>query len=329
MSLVYFSIMPVWIYLSLKAKSFFFFNAANPTIKNGGMAMESKKEIYDLIPAEYIPETVMFESDTPVDIVLSIAANHQINFPFIVKPDIGMKGFAVQIVKDELELAEYINKSTDIFLIQQFIKYPLEIGIFYCRIPGELKGNITGIVYKEFLSITGNNVDSMLQLIKNNPRSLYQLSALQKMYGDFLNTILPSGQRFVLVPYGSHTRGSKFIDITHQLNDKLLNTIDALCNKIDGFYYGRLDIMYSSWDELCEGKHFSIIELNGAGSEPTHIYDPTHSIFFAWKEIIRHWKLLYKISTLNHSKGASYLSYKEGRDMLKANSKLEEKLRVF
>ena len=78
--------------------------------------MESKKDIYDLIPPEYIPETVSFYYDTPLDVVLSMAAIHQINFPFIIKPDIGMKGLGVQIVKNEFELAEYFKKSTDNFL---------------------------------------------------------------------------------------------------------------------------------------------------------------------------------------------------------------------
>jgi hypothetical protein len=34
---------------AVKAKSIFF-NASNPTIKNGGFIMESKKAIYNLIP---------------------------------------------------------------------------------------------------------------------------------------------------------------------------------------------------------------------------------------------------------------------------------------
>jgi hypothetical protein len=89
--------------------------------------------------------------------------------------------------------------------------------------------------------------------------------------------------------------------------------------QIDGFYYGRLDIKFNSWEELREGRNFSIIELNGAGSEPTHMYDPRHSIFFAWKEIIRHWKILARISRANHQNGIPYMSTKEGLQLLRAN----------
>ncbi|MBC7828014.1 MAG: D-alanine--D-alanine ligase, partial [Chitinophagaceae bacterium] len=69
--------------------------------------------------------------------------------------------------------------------------------------------------------------------------------------------------------------------------------------------------------ELKRGEALSIIEVNGAGSEPTHMYDPRHSIFFAWKEIVRHWFILWRISRMNHRKGHPYLSLKEGIAMFR------------
>ncbi|MEQ1554586.1 MAG: hypothetical protein ABL929_10425, partial [Ferruginibacter sp.] len=87
------------------------------------------------------------------------------------------------------------------------------------------------------------------------------------------------------------------------------------------------DIMYSNWQELVAGKNLSIIELNGAGSEPTHIYDPKHSIFFAWKEIARHLKILYRISVYNHTKNKiPYLSFKNGLKMFKEVKGVEKRL---
>ena len=329
MQLVYMPVIPVWLYYAFKSRSLFFFNAANPSIKNGGMAMESKKEIYDIMPAEHIPKTVYFKYDTSIENIISYAKNAKINYPFIIKPDIGLKGLGVQIIKNEIELSDYLCKTSDDFLIQELITYPNEVGIFYCRIPDETTGNITGIVSKLFLTVTGNGIDTIMELIKKEPRSYFQIASLNKMYGSFLNTVLPKKENLILVPYGSHTRGAQFIDISHKANETLVKTIDTICRNIKGFYFGRLDIRYNTWDELSSGHNFSIIELNGAGSEPTHIYDPSHSIFFAWKEIIRHWKLLYQISTINKTKGHPYLSYHDGRKMLKANSQLEIKLRAL
>ncbi len=329
MQLIYYPLGLIWLYFALKAKSLFFFNAANPSIKNGGLAMESKKEIYDLIPSKFIPETLFFRHGTPVTEILKTIAVSTIKIPFIVKPDIGMKGWGVQVIKDEIELASYVQNSSENFLIQELINYQHEIGIFYYRFPDQPHGKISGIVYKMFLTAKGNGMDTILQLVKQNHRSHFQLDSLKKRYGSFLNTILPKNEELILVPFGSHTLGSQFIDISSRANVKLFNTIDSICKNIDGFYFGRLDIRYSDWDDLCDGKNFSIIELNGAGSEPTHIYDHDHSLFFAWKEIIRHWNILYKISVLNFSRGYPYLSYQEGRKMLKANSKMETKLKMM
>ena len=60
---IYYPLFPVWLYYSIKARSFFFFNAANPSMKNGGMAMESKMSIYNMIPQQYIPKTVFIAKD--------------------------------------------------------------------------------------------------------------------------------------------------------------------------------------------------------------------------------------------------------------------------
>src|SRR6185312_16308128 len=99
-----------------------------------------------------------------------------------------------------------------------------------------------------------------------------------------------------VVPYGNHARGAKFLDDSDQLTPELSEMIDSLCARIPDFYYGRLDIRYRNRALLDAGRDFVILEVNGAGSEPTHIYDPRHSLFFAWKEIVRHWIILFKIS---------------------------------
>jgi hypothetical protein len=326
---IYYPLFPVWLYYSIRAKSFFFFNAANPSIKNGGMAMESKKEIYDLIPPLYIPKTILLKKDRPLDEILEALLNADIHFPMIAKPDIGMKAFGVDILEDERGLRSYIHTISGNFLVQELIRYPNEVGIFYVRRPNEALGRITGIVSKEFLSVTGNGKDSILQLIKQDPRSHFQLASLKRKYGHLLEQILDKGEKYMLVPFGSHTRGAKFLDGSDKLNESLLDTINAICTQIPGFYYGRLDILHTSFEELCEGKNFRIIEINGAGSEPTHIYDPKHSLFFAWYEITRHWRMLYQISALNHKKGHAYLSYRDGTAMLRANSELEAQLKLI
>ena len=118
-------------------------------------------------------------------------------------------------------------------------------------------------------------------------------------------------EKLIIVPFGSHFRGSKFIDKSDKITLKLTATFNAVCTQIKGYHYGRMDIKFDNWKDLEDGKNFAIIETNGAGSEPTHIYDPKHSIFFAWKEIVRHLSYLLEVCLQNKQKGYHGISLKQ------------------
>lgn len=283
--------------------------------------MESKKEIYDLIPPQYYPATLFFIAGSSYSKVLDEMQLKKMQFPVIAKPDIGMRGMMVQKLGSAKELADYISSSKVNFLVQEYVDYENEVGLFYYRYPGSSKGNISGIVGKELLTVTGDGVSSIETLLMTDQRFILQLPVLRETHADTLKIILQKNERYLLVPYGNHCRGSKFLDISNLIDEQLENSIDIICKQVPGFYFGRMDIRYNTWEELKQGKNFSIIELNGAGSEPTHMYDPKHSIFFAWKEIIRHWNILYTISRLNHrQKKLPYMKFAEGIKMLKENS---------
>jgi len=283
--------------------------------------MESKKEIYDLIPFEYYPATLFFKASSSVPDILALIKQRNLKYPLIGKPDIGMKGMMVKKLENEKELLSYVTNSKVDFLIQEYIPFKNEIGIFYYRYPNEEKGYISGIVKKELLAVTGNGVSTVEQLLLKNKRAVLQLPVLRKTEKDKMNIVLKKDEEFIVVPYGNHVRGAKFLDDSRLIDEELTKTIDSICKKVNGFYFGRLDIRYNDWEELKQGKNFSIIELNGSGSEPTHIYDPRHSVFWAWKEIAKHWKILYRVSKLNHQlKNTSYMTTRMGLDMFKQNS---------
>ena len=291
--------------------------------------MESKKKIYDIIPAQYIPKTIFFKKDTPAAEVVKAFAESGIQYPCIGKPDIGCKGMGVQKIYSDEDLVSYAGRINMNFLIQEFIDRPEEVGVFYVRMPGEENGFISGIVSKEFLILKGDGVSTITQLLMKDPRYHFQLGALQKIYGDELNSVLQKGEAKNMVPYGNHARGAKFIDVSHWADEAFTKKFNDICKQIPEFHFGRLDIMYNNLDDLKQGKNFTIIELNGAGSEPTHIYDPKHSVFFAWKEIARHFKLLYRVSVKNHRRGFRYLTVKEGMQMFRDNKAVIANLKNF
>jgi hypothetical protein len=283
--------------------------------------MESKKEIYDLIPFEYYPSTLFFKTSTSPHEIIELIKQRNIKYPLVGKPDIGMKGMMVKKLENENDVIDYATNSRVDFLVQEFVPYQNEIGIFYYRYPNEEKGHLSGIVKKEFLSVIGDGTSTIEQLLLKNKRAVLQLSTLRIKEKDKMNIVLKKDEEFIVVPYGNHVRGAKFLDDSDLIDEELTKTIDGICKRVKGFYFGRLDIRYNTWEELKQGKSFSIIELNGSGSEPTHIYDPRHSLFWAWKEITKHWKILYKISKLNHQiQETPYMTTKMGLDMFRENS---------
>jgi len=310
--IIYAPLYPYWLWLSIKARSFYFLTAANPLIKNGGFIMESKREVYDLLPIDFYPETLLFSPGTSCAAVMQSIKNAGITFPLIAKPDIGERGLGVKKINNENDLAAYVRHIPVSFLIQRFIPYELEAGIFYCKLPGMATGYISGIVHKEPVTITGDGISTLAMLVARNDRYLLQWEQIKAMHAGLLDTVPEYNKKIVLIPYGNHCRGSKFTDQTYRANEKLSTAIDRICSRIPEFYYGRLDILFKSWEALERGEDFSIIEVNGSGSEPTHIYDPAHSIFFAWREIIRHWNVLYAICSANNKKGVPYITLAEG-----------------
>lgn len=324
--MIYSGIYPVWLFLCLRARSFFFFSASNPAIKNGGFLSESKRDIHDIMPENLYPPTIHFDADADADAVLKELITKGFTFPLIGKPDTGGRGRGVKILNNREDVKVYVQHTFVDFHIQKFIPLKNEVGIFYYRFPGDSNGHLSGIVRKEFLTISGDGISTIKDLLRKNDRSMLQIESLANIYGDYLETILVKGEEKLMVPYGNHARGAKFLDDSHLIDEQLTSVIDKICKQVKDFYYGRLDIRYNDWEELKDGKNFSVIEVNGAGSEPTHIYDPRHSLFFAWKEIIRHWMILYRISLMNYKRGYHYLTFKEGVRMFREDKLHSKKL---
>lgn len=323
---VYALLYPIWFFLCLRARSFFFFSASNPAIENGGFLNESKKDIYQIMPEALSPKTSFFSLPANADLVLEQLRRDGLTFPLIGKPNIGGRGRGVKALKDETDVRAYVQNAFLDFHIQEFVAFRNEVGIFYCRYPDDAMGRITGIVRKEFLAVVGDGVHTIRDLLQGDKRAILQVESLDRMYGRELDRVLEKGERKTLVPYGNHARGAKFLDASDLIDEELTATIDGVCKQVKDFYFGRLDIRYNTWEELKKGINFSVIEVNGAGSEPTHIYDPRHSLFFAWREIVRHWIILWRISRRNHQKGYPYLTLQEGIRMFREDKMVSRKL---
>jgi hypothetical protein len=315
---LYFPIGPVWFWYCLKSRSFWFFSSSNPTITFGGFEGESKKEMYDQLPPGSFPKTIYILHDWAFDVVKKKVFDEAgFSYPFIVKPDIGMKGILFRKIENEDQFEKYHQRIPVEYIVQELVELPVEVSVFYYRHPAEQKGVISGFIQKELLEVYGDGKSTLWELILKHPRACLRLEEMKHRHEHRLDRVLAPGQHFYLSYAGNHNRGAKFTNLHDQIDDRLLKVFDELSHYTDKFYYGRYDIKCTSIEDLKEGKNFSILEFNGCGSEPNHIYDAGISIRAAYREILKHWKVLYEISRYNHRNGTPYWSFNRGRKFLR------------
>lgn len=276
------------------------------------MLGESKWEILNQIPKEYIPRTKRFPPHIAVSDVLGWMEEHQFQYPIVLKPDIGERGWMVKKIDCEGDIRTYLSINTVSFLAQEYVSLPLELGVFYYRFPGEARGKISSVTKKVMMEVVGNGRHKVKELLLRNPRARLYIKAFEERYPQKLGLVPANGERVEVEPIGNHCRGTTFLDETHRVTEKLEKTFDLVANQIPGFHFGRFDIRCSSFEELEAGHHFKILELNGAGAEPGHIYHPGRSIWAGYKDIIHHLNVLRSIAVQNHRSGIPYMQFRSG-----------------
>ncbi len=311
MWIVYLPVSFYYIYLALKARSLFFFSAANPSIETGGAFFESKWKIFQLIPTAYYPKTIYVAENETIDKVQSALDAAAINYPVIAKPDRGERGWLVQKINNIQEMATYLSTVNIPFLIQDYVNYPLEFSVFYYRHPSGDKGSVTSVTFKKLLTVTGDGNKSIEELILQNDRSFLQYHRLKELNKTDFNKVLQMGEEQVIVPYGNHVLGAKFLDYNFMIDEQMNTTFDTISKQIEGFYFGRFDLRCTSIEDLKQGNNIAILELNGAGAEPAHIYQPGYSFFKAQKVLAQHYKMMYKAAIYLKGIGIDYMTHTE------------------
>ncbi len=238
-----------------------------------------------------------------------------------------MMGFMFRKIENIEQFKKYHAAMHVDYLLQDFIDYPLEVSVFYYRYPHQASGHITGFIRKEFLEVKGDGVSTLLELIQQYPRVRFRLEEMKQKHDIRLNDVVPPGEIYFLSYALNLSRGGRLVSLAHEKDSRLLKIFDELSHHTKHFYYGRYDIKCSSIEDLKEGRNFSILEYNGCGAEPHHIYGNGNTLLQAYRIILHHWKALYKISRQNHHNGHAYWKYRRGFKFLKKGKEHFRKLR--
>ena len=195
------------------------------------------------------------------------------------------------------------------------------------RFPNSRSGTITGFIRKEFLEVCGDGKSTLLELMTAYPRIRFRLDEIKTKHLQNLDLVLQKGEHFVLCYALNLSRGGKLVNIEQEKDERLLKIFDDLSNHSDTIYYGRFDLKCTSVDDLKNVRNFSILEYNGCGAEPHHVYGNGYTLFQAYKILAQHWDVLYKISKSNKERGFNYLDFRSGWKIMKECRKYFSELR--
>lgn len=314
----------LYLWYSLRARSMIFFSATNPSMYMGGFVDYSKYDILMKIPEAVVPKTVLLDTENPLEEAKDEIQAGNFQYPLILKPDMGERGFGVQKIDTEEELERYFSNFKTKTLLQEFVGLPLEFGVLYYRYPDEERGHISSVVMKSFLTVVGDGKSDLQTLFQQSERAQYYEHLLLKQYKDRLTEVLPEGESLILEEIGNHSRGTMFLNKNDLINDELIDAFDRISKNVDGFYFGRYDLRVASIEDLYKG-NIMVMELNGANSEPAHIYDPNMPLFRAYRFLFKHWKTIFKIGRLNHKKGVPYMKSFKGIKVVREHFKRRKK----
>lgn len=306
-----------YFWLSLRHRSLRLPLNSNPAIYASGLENESKIQIYDLLnnspackpwlaPVTSIPPRPGQSTTIRFNDARAALQAANLPYPVVAKPDIGQRGVGVRRIRDDAELLDYLNHYPldQPLIFQYLIPHPHEAGILYVRFPDAAESSIPSFAIKEFPFVTGDGRHSIRELILADTRKQRISDRFFKKLKNRLGEILPAGEKLQLVFTGNHAQGAIFWDRNRDLTPELADRFRELGDSLDGVYYARIDVRYRDYETFLKGQDFLIVELNGAGAEPIHMYDPHRKLSETYA-ILRWWlNTLFEIGRQNLRRGS-------------------------
>ena len=312
---------PVMLYaawLMLRYRGALLPTVANPSFPGGGFFGESKAEILALA-MRHVPEWVApfvkitrdvdhgaeVALDAERDAALATLAAAGLALPVVAKPDLGCRGAGVKLVRTPEQLQAYLAAFPRgaSLLLQRLVPFEGEAGIFYVRRPGQASGRIVSITLKYFPYAVGDGQRTLRELIEGDPRAGRLSHLYLKRHTARLHEVPAEGVAIRLAFAGSHSRGAIFRNGTHLVTAAMEAAFDAIAQRLPEFHFGRFDVRFESFAELQQGRGFTIVEVNGAGAESTHIWDRRTGLLQAWRDLMRQYRWLFEIGDANRARG--------------------------
>jgi len=290
-----------WFWLAARYRSLTLPSTVNPAIETGGLAGESKSACLAQIAPAFRANVAAWTRIAPGDDPVAATQALGIGYPLIAKPDIGWCGYGVRSIADAAGLRAYAAAfpRDAAFIIQHLVSAPMEAGLFYIRRPGAGSGRLTAMAFRHAPELAGDGRRSVAELIASD-RSSSKLA--RSMDPARLAQVPGIGERVVLTTVASLRVGAIYRDMSAHITPPLEACVDAIARSMPDFHFGRFDVRFESLAALQRGA-FSIIEVNGAGSEAIGCWDPSWPLRTAFAGVFAKQRLAFELGAVMRAAG--------------------------
>jgi len=277
----------------------------NPALPDSGTVGESKAAVLHRLAGAPVLDWLLLPAAAPTARLARmqrwLAATGQ-DWPVILKPDAGERGAGVRLVRDAAAAERWLTEHPRRALAQRYHPGPVEVGIFWTRRPGE-PGRILAITDKVFPELIADGHHSIAELIAAHPRFRLQAAIFLERLGERASRLPAAQERVRLGLAGNHAQGCLFRDGAQLITPALTQAVNAWMSRVIGVNYGRFDVRAADYAAVARGQDLAVVELNGLSSEPTAMYDPTRSLWFAAGLLVKAWTEAWAIGTREARRG--------------------------
>lgn len=304
-----------WLWLGVRHGSFSLPTAANPRITAGGMVGEGKLEYFSGMGPVARAATarhcgLRVEEGLTCDALRQTLTQAGLDFPLVVKPDLGLCGHGVRRIDGLHELRRYVEQFPlgETIVLQEYLPQDGEAGIFYARDPATGEGRLIGLALREFPRVTGDGVRCVGSLIAADPRARRTAASRWHDCTHDASYVPAPGEVVRLSTIGSTRVGALYRDGQDLVTPELTRAVDAIARDMQDFHFGRFDVRFESTHELAAGRGLRIMEVNGAGSEAIQAWDPRTPLLRGFAIIFAKQRLLFDIAAARRREGTRPLS---------------------
>jgi hypothetical protein len=299
-----------WLWLALRYRSATLPSAANPAITSGGLVGEGKIEYFSGMGDVARAATAAYCAvsthrplrDAELQKVLDSAG---LSWPLIAKPDLGLCGYGVRLLASMAELQVYLSAfpANEVVVLQQYLPAEGEAGIFYARDPNSGQGRIIGLALRYFPRVTGDGKNTIAALIAADPRAARLVKSSKHEPSHDAARVPANGEVVRLSTIGSTRVGGLYRDGLTHITTALTQAVDAIARDMPAFHFGRFDVRFDSLQDLAAGRGFTIMEVNGAGSEAIQAWDPETGVLAGFRMIFEKQRILFAIGHTMRQRG--------------------------